>query len=349
MPHASPPFTQPLSLSPLMQKIRASLSSLFLNKPSKGELERVKQLEQLHLTHQGKPFVFDEGNLRFMYFNQKSVQSAMKINTPDHLLCGYTSAMMAFLLANPAPRHILMVGLGGGSLVKFCHRHLPQCRITALEIDADVIALRDQFMIPADDERLEIIHCDALDYLARHHASSGTPFDVILLDGFDIEGLVEDLNSSEFYASCHKALTPDGILVVNMWGKRKNLIPLLSKLRTLFKQNVWWCRSLDSYNLLVFSFKNRKTGFTTDMSATAKEIDTRFPLQLKQLSAHMHTLRLYMASAGPNPDAPSKTETASENDYDAREFFALSSDLAAIMVTDDSLPRNDVEWSALHQ
>lgn len=332
-----------------MQKTRASLSRLFVNQAAKGEAERVKQLEQLHLTHHGKPFVVDEGNLRFMYFNQNSVQSAMKINAPDHLLCGYTSAMMAFLLANPAPRHILMVGLGGGSLVKFCHRHLPQCRITALEIDADVIALRDQFMIPADDERLEIIHCDALDYLARHQAASGTPFDVILLDGFDIEGLVEDLNSREFYASCHQALTHDGILVVNMWGKSKKLVPLLSKLRALFKQNVWWCRSLDSYNLLAFSFKNRKTGFTANMSACAKEMDLRFPLQLEQLSAHMHTLRLYMASTVTRPDQPAQTEAVNENAYDAREFFALSSDLAAIMVSDDSLPHNEIEWIALHQ
>jgi hypothetical protein len=100
---------------------------------------------------------------------------------------------------------------------------------------------------------------------------------------------------------------------------------------------------------LAFSFKNRKTGFTANMSACAKEMDLRFPLQLEQLSAHMHTLRLYMASTVTRPDQPAQTEAVNENAYDAREFFALSSDLAAIMVSDDSLPHNEIEWIALHQ
>ena len=61
----------------------------------------------------------------------------------------YTRAMMAFLLFNPEPRHVLMIGLGGGSLAKYCHRKLPATRITVLELDHDVIALRAKFGIPA--------------------------------------------------------------------------------------------------------------------------------------------------------------------------------------------------------
>ncbi len=310
-----------------MQKIRASLSRLFLNKPSKSELARLKQLEQLQQEHQGKPFVFDEGNLRFMYFTKKSVQSAMKINAPDELLCGYTSAMMAFLLINPAPQHILMIGLGGGSLVKFCYRHLPACRITVLEIDADVIALRSQFMVPPDDARLEIIHADAITYLAQQRLQ----VDVILLDGFDVEGLVEELNTASFYAACHAALNPAGILVANMWGKRQLLVPLLSHLRRQFAQNVWWCRSLDSYNLIVFSLKDKDARFTPAVPANASALDQRYALQLTKLNQRMATLRL------------------PKTDYQARELLALSADLATLLVTDDSLPGSDVEWSALHQ
>jgi spermidine synthase len=311
-----------------MQRIRAILSRIFLSKPSKGELARLRQLEQLQQEHQGKPFVFDDNNLRFMYFSKKSVQSAMKITAPDELLCGYTVAMMAFLLANPAPRHILMIGLGGGSLLKFCYRHLPDCRITTLEIDADVIALREQFMIPANDERLEIIHCDAVDYLARH----ALQVDVVLLDGFDGEGLVEDLSTASCYAACHAALKPAGILVVNMWGKRKLLLPLLRELRSQFAQNVWWCRSLDSHNLIVFSFKNNDHSFTAAMSSTAAALDMPISLQLTSLSKKMHTLRL--------PETP---------DHEAREWVVLDADLAALLAKDDSLPATHLEWSALRQ
>ncbi|WP_227869577.1 spermine/spermidine synthase domain-containing protein [Undibacterium parvum] len=328
-----------------MQKISHSLPSLFSDPARQTELVRMMRLEALQAKHKGRPFVFDEGNLRYMYFNLKSVQSAMKINAPDELVCGYTRGMMAFLMANPAPQHILMIGLGGGSLLKFCYRHLPDCRITVLEIDADVIALRDQFMVPADDARLQIIHADAIEYLANINANNNanvSQFDVILLDGFSIEGLVQELNSTSFYASCYAALSAQGCLVVNMWGKRKFLLPALTALRTQFEQNVWWCRSLDSYNLLVFCFKSDTTGFTSEMAAKAQQLDQALPLQLEKLNAGMHTLRIQI-------EAQDQSDVWITEEYEAREMIALSRNLAAIMVTDASLPRNDVEWSLAHQ
>ena len=51
--------------------------------------------------------------------------------------------MMGFLLFIPSPARILMVGLGGGSLAKFCFRHLPDAAIDVVEINPHVIALRD--------------------------------------------------------------------------------------------------------------------------------------------------------------------------------------------------------------
>lgn len=317
-----------------MQKIRASLSRLFLKTSSTVETLRIEKLEQLHKKHQGKPFVFDEGNLRFMYFSQKSVQSAMRINSPDELLCGYTSAMLAFLLANPTPQHILLIGLGGGSLVKYCYRNLPDCRITVLEIDADVIALREQFMIPANDDRLQIIHADAITYLHQN----AMQVDVILLDGFDINGLVEELNTRSFYMACDRALKPGGILVCNMWGKRKQLVTLLTELRKQFEQRVWWCRSLDSYNLLVFSFKAQAEIFTFSMSSQAHTLDQKFALQLAELSVQMRTLQL-----------PSSIMINGRDDYEIKELVRLTAEMAELMVTDEKLAGSDVEWSAIHQ
>ena len=46
--------------------------------------------------------------------------------------------MMGFLLFKPEPGNIAMIGLGGGSLAKFCHRDLPRSRIQAIEINPHV-------------------------------------------------------------------------------------------------------------------------------------------------------------------------------------------------------------------
>jgi hypothetical protein len=54
-----------------------------------------------------------------------------------------------------------------------------------LELRADVIALRGQFMLPPDDARLRIIETDAVSYIRQHPGCA----DVLLLDGYDETGL----------------------------------------------------------------------------------------------------------------------------------------------------------------
>jgi hypothetical protein len=84
------------------------------------------------------------GNRRTLEFAPGDIQSEMLLSRPMRW-CWPMRAMMCFVLFVPRPRHIVMVGLGGGSLAKFCHRHFPGARITVIELRADVIALRDAF------------------------------------------------------------------------------------------------------------------------------------------------------------------------------------------------------------
>jgi len=161
----------------------------------------------------GKPFIIEDGRTRRLHFCLGAVQSSMCIDDPYALDFAYTRKMMAFLLFVPDPGHVLMVGLGGGSLAKFCHRHLPRACLTVVEVNPDVIALRDEFRIP-DDERLAIIQADAADYLP---AAEGD-IDVLLLDGFDIEGIAPTFNNRAFYRAARRRLKPGGVLVANFAG-----------------------------------------------------------------------------------------------------------------------------------
>ena len=70
------------------------------------------------------PFVLQDQGIRSLHFTHGEVQSSMRVGRPDELQVDYTRTMMGFLLLDPQPRRITMIGLGGGSLVKFCHRHL---------------------------------------------------------------------------------------------------------------------------------------------------------------------------------------------------------------------------------
>jgi spermidine synthase len=179
-----------------------------------------------------------------------------------------------------------MIGLGGGSLAKYCHRTLPSSRITVLELDSDVIRLRDKFVIPHDSPRFQIIHADATDYLA----AIDHQVDVILHDGFTADGLAPSLCTASFYRSCHTALEHDGILVSNMWGDAADLMPVMQRLYAVFDQRLWWTGASGSFNRIVFSAKNiDQPKFQSSLAKRARQLDTHHNLSFCDLVDRLQT------------------------------------------------------------
>jgi spermidine synthase len=159
-----------------------------------------------------RPYVVDDGQALSLHFSHSELQSRMDANKPWQLEVDYTLTMMGFLLLQPVPKRIAMIGLGGGSLAKFCYRYLPDCHFTAVEINPHVIALREAFCIPLDNHRFEILQADGVDFVA----SPAEPLDVLLIDGFDQNGQPAALCSQGFYDDCFERLAPNGLLVVNL-------------------------------------------------------------------------------------------------------------------------------------
>ena len=181
-----------------------------------------------------KPFVIDDGRRRSLHFNLAHVQSAMRIDAPVALELAYTRKMMAFLMFQEDPARILLIGLGGGSLAKYCYRHLPRSRITAVEINSDVIAFRDLFKIPHDEQRLRVVHADAVDYVSASAEST----DTILLDGYDQRGITPLFRVQDFYLDLRRRLSPEGILVANLSGETGDHLSHLALMREVFEDRV---------------------------------------------------------------------------------------------------------------
>jgi len=140
-------------------------------------------------------------------------QSRMQRRDPDWLVVDYTRTMLAALLWQPAPARVGIVGLGGGSQAKFLYRHFPQVAIEALEISADVLAFRDRFQVPPDDDRLVVREVDAATFLPQHPER----YDLMLVDAYDAQGIPAALGTSEFHAACRDALTAEGVLATNLY------------------------------------------------------------------------------------------------------------------------------------
>lgn len=198
-----------------------------------------------------KPFVVDDGDRRFLYFNVRLMQSAMLKKTPNALDLRYTQKMMSFLLFCPRPKRIVLIGVGGGSLVKFCHHRLPGAHLTAIEIDEHVLALRDAFAVPPDGPRLQILQVDGVEYL--ENAEKG--IDVLLVDAFDHIGFAQGFADRQFFEQAYAKLSGKGVMVVNMAGERESYDGLISQAMHVFDGQVLMLSIPDDGNHLLLAFK----------------------------------------------------------------------------------------------
>ncbi len=228
----------------------------------------------------GKPFLVERDGILALHFDAATIQSEMSIDKPDELVIGYTRSMMSFLLLEPSPARIAMIGLGGGSLAKYCYRYLPQTDITIAEINPDVIALRNEFAIPADTERFRILACDGAEWVKN------TTFqpDVLIVDGYDAVGLPEQLSSPQFYYDCYTHLADNGILVANLWGCNADYPLYLARIQNQFSEQVVVIDADDSINKLVIAVKNGTSLLPSRIKHHANRLSLSHPIDLTGLS-----------------------------------------------------------------
>lgn len=204
--------------------------------------------------------VVEEGGVRSLYLGSDVVQSAMRVSDPAALELSYTRAMAAFLLFHDTPRRFLMIGLGGGSFVKFAYHRFPDATITVVEHNARVIeAARDLFFVPADDARLEVVLADGAAYMRRHRASC----DVLVLDAFDGDGQPEALSGETFYRDVLAALDTDGVLVANLAGAPGRNEDNLAILDRVFDGRVLQLSADTGGNVAAFAFRGPLAPLTT--------------------------------------------------------------------------------------
>jgi spermidine synthase len=177
-----------------------------------------------------KPYVHKTLTTKALHFTLSEVQSRMVLKDPDALDLAYTRLMMGFLRFQHDPRHIVMIGLGGGSIAKFCHRHLPRARLQVLEINPHIMALRDEFFVPADGPRFEVIAGDGACFVRD---TAERP-EVLLVDGFTSEGQPAGLSSQRFYDDCHDCLCEGGLLVVNLHSRHRQFAQQLARVQRSF-------------------------------------------------------------------------------------------------------------------
>jgi spermidine synthase len=191
--------------------------------------------------------------VRSLHLGTSWVQGAMRLAKPDAIELEYVQMMMMWMLFIPAPRSIVQLGLGSAALTKFCHARFPAARVTAIELNPNVIAIcRDQFGLPPDDGRLAVREMDALDFV-MDPANHGT-VDVLQVDLYDEQARGPVLDTPEFYEACAACLTTDGVMTANVFGDLANYGKNLEAMEAAFDA-VAWLPEVHDANIVVVAFK----------------------------------------------------------------------------------------------
>jgi spermidine synthase len=226
-----------------------------------------------------RPLVYEDERTVSLHFDMSAIQSRMRRGDPVVLELDYTRTMMGFVLIEPQPQRILMIGLGGGSLAKYCHRHLPRADITAVEINPHVIAMRDAFFVPADGARFRVVCDDGAAFVERTRQR----YDVVMVDGFDYEGQPKGLATAGFYSACRSVLARSGLLVVNLHDEEPACSLLIDRIAAAFDGDVQVMAAESGGNRVVFA------GRCADFGACIAEFDARWA---GLPAAHERTLRV---------------------------------------------------------
>ena len=199
--------------------------------------------------------VADDGYRRSLYLDGDSLQSCMLLNDTASLVMEYSQAMMCALFFQPRPARVLLVGLGGGSLVKFLLAACPAATIEVAEINPEIVEVARHYFFLPEDKRLRITLAPGEEVIAERRAK-GDHYDLLLLDAFDDNGPARALLDEQVLRRCRRLLGPRGVFAMNLWNRPRDNFPAIhAALATIFEgRTLKLALAENDSNVIVFGF-----------------------------------------------------------------------------------------------
>ncbi len=225
--------------------------------------------------------ISEDSEVRFLHLGTEWIQGSMLLDAPFDIELDYVQRMMAWLLFvepdSVGARRALQLGLGSAALTKFCFKKL-RMDTTAIEINPQVLAVcRQWFKLPADGPRLRVLLADAGEEIRR--ASHIGAYDALQVDLYDHEAAAPVLDSPDFYADCRTALSDDGCLTVNLFGRDASYERSLQSICAAFGTDaVWAFKPTREGNTVVLAQRTASRPTRMALLARAEAVQARWGL-----------------------------------------------------------------------
>jgi spermidine synthase len=195
----------------------------------------------------GRVYVVDYPDRRCLQFSDGGEQSCMDMKDPEHVVHEYVRFMsVGLLFAKSAPR-TLMVGLGGGSLVRTLLPHDPGMHMDVVELNPMVVDVAQKFFAIQPSDRLAIHVGDGREYIRK----AGSKWDLILLDAYGDDYIPFPLTTVEFVRSVADKLDPNGAVVSNVWYRNDKIFRAMIRTFHEVFPNIYVFKGIKSVNGIV--------------------------------------------------------------------------------------------------
>jgi len=178
--------------------------------------------------------VEDIGYLRVLRF-ERNRQSSMYLDAPFDTDFEYPAYLHTPLALKPDATRTLVIGLGGGSVVKRMWRDYPHMSIDVVELDPEIVEVAHRYFELPRDERIRVFVDDGRTFVE----TASDTYDIVIVDAFDEDRVPRPLTTEEFLRLARDRLSPDGVVAYNFIGAPAgdHSKPFRSLYKTM--SNVW--------------------------------------------------------------------------------------------------------------
>ncbi|MES2605217.1 MAG: fused MFS/spermidine synthase, partial [Pseudomonadota bacterium] len=147
-------------------------------------------------------------------------QSCYFYDDHDKLVFPYAKMVLTSLLVQDNPSRILIIGLGGGTLVHTYNSLFPNAEIVVLEIDQAVVDVAEEYFDFKTTDKIKAVAEDGRLYIKRAGLRN-EKFDLVILDAFNGDYIPEHLMTAEFLEETKKLLPANGMIVANTFSSSR--------------------------------------------------------------------------------------------------------------------------------
>jgi len=135
----------------------------------------------------------------------------------DKLVFPYAKMVLSSLMVQDNPESILIIGLGGGTLIHTYSTLFPEATITTVEIDEAVVDVAEKYFGYTNSDKIRTETVDGRVFIKREGLRNAK-YDLVILDAFTGEYIPEHLMTTEFLEEVKKLLPEDGLLIANTFS-----------------------------------------------------------------------------------------------------------------------------------